>query len=91
MELISRWPLVLYSRARPLGGLGATLISLYTDNWESKLKPLERINWERTNPDWQDKVIANGTVTNNRNSRAFMTAYLKRKIGLPQTPEEERL
>jgi DNA sulfur modification protein DndB len=74
-----------------LGGLGATLISLYPDNWTSKLKPLERINWERTNPDWQDKVISNGTVTNNRNSRAFMTAYLKRKIGLPQTSEEERL
>jgi DNA sulfur modification protein DndB len=74
-----------------LGGLGASLLSMHPDDWTSKLKPIERINWERTNPDWQDKVISNGSVTNNRKSREFMTAYLKRRVGLPQSPEEESL
>lgn len=74
-----------------LGGLGAELLSIYPDDWAAKLKPIERINWERTNPDWQDKVISNGSVTNNRKSRAFMTAYLKRRVGLPQSLEEESL
>jgi DNA sulfur modification protein DndB len=74
-----------------LGGLGASLLSLYPNDWTTKLKPLERINWERTNPDWEDKVISNGHVTNNRNSRAFMTAYLKRQIDLPRSANEEKL
>jgi DNA sulfur modification protein DndB len=72
-----------------LGGLGASLLSLYPNDWGTRLKPLETINWERTNPEWKDKVIANGNVTNNRNSRAFMTAYLRRHVELPQTLTDE--
>lgn len=74
-----------------LGGLGASLIAQYPEDWAQHLKPVSRINWERKNPDWQDKVISNGHVTNNRNSRAFMTAYLKRKVELPLSAEEEKL
>jgi len=72
-----------------LGGLGASLLSFYPDDWATKLKSLEKINWERTNPEWKDRVIANGNVTNNRNSRAFMTAYLKHYVESPQTFVEE--
>ncbi|XGV96541.1 MAG: DNA sulfur modification protein DndB [Leptolyngbya sp. BL-A-14] len=74
-----------------LGGAGASLLSLYPDDWETKLKPLRKINWKRTNPDWQDRVVSNGSVTNNRNSRSFMIAYLKKRIGLPLTSDEESL
>lgn len=74
-----------------LGGLGASLLSIHRSDWEKRLKPLEKVNWERKNPDWEDKVVANGHVTNNRNSRAFMTAYLKRHVDLPLSVEEESL
>lgn len=74
-----------------LGGAGAALLSTYPDDWVKKLKPLAKVDWSRTNPDWRGQVISNGSVTNNRNSRSFMTVYFKRKIGLPLTPEEEKL
>lgn len=76
-----------------LGGLGATLLSQHPDPnvWRKQLVPIRRINWERQNPDWEDKVISSGQVMNNRNSRAFMTAYLKHRVGLPLSAEEEKL
>lgn len=82
----------IHSHAVTLAGLGwagASLLRIHPDNWSSKLKSLRKINWKRTNPEWQDKVIVNGSVTNNRNSRAFMAAYFKTKMNLPLTPEEE--
>lgn len=74
-----------------LGGVGATLISLYPEDWKERLKPLQQINWERSNPDWQGAVISGGSVHNNRTSRSFMVAYLKKVLDLPLMPEEEQL
>lgn len=72
-----------------LGGAGATLLSVHPNQWQDKLQNLRDINWKRTNPEWEDRVIVNGSVTNNRNSRAFMASYFKKKIGLPVPPEDE--
>jgi len=74
-----------------LGGAGSALLALYPDDWTERLKPLRKINWERTNPDWQNSVITGGSVHNNRTSRSFMISYLKKTLGLPLTPEEENL
>jgi len=84
----------IHSHAVTLAGMGwagASLLSIHPNNWSSKLKSLRKINWKRTNPEWQDKVIVNGSVTNNRNSRAFMAAYFKHKMSLPLTSEEETI
>lgn len=74
-----------------LGGAGAALLALYPDEWATHLKLLRKINWERTNPDWQNSVITGGSVHNNRTSRNFMIGYLKKRLALPLMPEEEKL
>jgi DNA sulfur modification protein DndB len=74
-----------------LGGAGAALLSLYPNNWAKRLKPLQSINWERSNPAWEGSVIVGGSVHNNRTSRSFMIGYLKKALGLPLSPEEEKL
>ncbi|MBD2094471.1 DNA sulfur modification protein DndB [Trichocoleus sp. FACHB-591] len=74
-----------------LGGAGAALIALYPDDWADRLKPLREINWERANPAWQNSVISGGSVHNNRTSRGFMIAYLKKALGLPLASEEDKL
>jgi DNA sulfur modification protein DndB len=73
-----------------LGGAGAALLSLYPDNWAKRLKPLQSINWERSNPAWEGSVIVGGSVHNNRTSRSFMIGYLKKALALPLTSEEEK-
>ncbi|HEY9609402.1 DNA sulfur modification protein DndB [Allocoleopsis sp.] len=66
-----------------LGGAGAALLSLYPNDWADRLKPLQSINWERTNPAWEGSVIVGGSVHNNRTSRSFMIGYLKKALALP--------
>lgn len=73
-----------------LGSAGAVLLSLYPDQWKDRLKTLREINWKRTNSDWDGQVIDNGSVTNNRNSRDFMSAYFQKKMGISLTTEEEK-
>ncbi|MEP0885256.1 DNA sulfur modification protein DndB [Trichocoleus sp. ST-U3] len=74
-----------------LGGAGAALLSLYPKDWADRLKPLQSINWERSNPAWEGSVIVGGSVHNNRTSRSFMIGYLKKALALPLTSEEEKL
>jgi DNA sulfur modification protein DndB len=74
-----------------LGGAGAALLSLYPDDWANRLKPLQSINWERSNPAWDGSIIVGGSVHNNRTSRSFMISYLKKALALPLSSEEEKL
>jgi DNA sulfur modification protein DndB len=74
-----------------LGGAGAALLSLYPDDWANQLKPLQTINWERSNPAWDRSIIVGGSVHNNRTSRSFMITYLKKALGLSLSSEEEKL
>lgn len=74
-----------------IGGAGAVLLSIYPDSWEARLKALQKIDWSRSNPDWEGRVMFGGKLSKSRTCVAFMTAYLKQAMRLPLTPEEERL
>jgi len=74
-----------------LGRVGASLISIYPENWEEHLGGLAQIDWSRSNPDWQGRIMSKGGISQARTSVSRMTAYLKKYLSLPLTLEEEGL
>ena len=45
-----------------LGLVGNVLIKKYPEEWKSKLKGLQKIDWARDNEEWQGKVIVDGRM-----------------------------
>ena len=74
-----------------LGRVGASLISIYPDGWDEHLGGLARIDWSRSNPDWQGRIMSKGGISQSQTSVSRMTAYIKKYLGLPLTLEEEGL
>ncbi len=74
-----------------LGRVGASLISIYSEGWDEHLGGLARIDWSRSNPDWQGRIMSKGGISQSQTSVSRMTAYIKRYLSLPLTLEEERL
>lgn len=74
-----------------LGGAGATLLSIYPEDWAEHLGGLQHIDWLRSNPDWEGRIMFGGRISKSRTSVSLMTAYIKKHLNLPLTPEEERL
>jgi DNA sulfur modification protein DndB len=74
-----------------LGKMGASLISIYTDDWASYLQGLQKIDWLKTNPHWEGRIMNGGRIGKSRTNVDSMAAYLKKTLDLPLTGEEERL
>ncbi|MEW5859562.1 MAG: DNA sulfur modification protein DndB [Cyanobacteriota bacterium] len=74
-----------------LGRVGASLISIYPEGWDEHLGGLARIDWSRSNPDWQGRIMSKDGISQSQSSVSRMTAYVKKYLGLPLTLEEERL
>jgi DNA sulfur modification protein DndB len=74
-----------------LGRMGATLISIYSDNWVSYLEGLQKIDWLKTNPDWEGRIMNGGRIGKSRANVDSITAYVKKALDLPLSAEEERL
>jgi DNA sulfur modification protein DndB len=74
-----------------LGRVGASLISIYPEGWDEHLEGLTQVDWSRSNPDWQGRIMSKGGISQSQTSVIRMTAYIKRYLGLPLTLEEERL
>jgi DNA sulfur modification protein DndB len=71
---------------RALGGVGRTLLAKYPEDWPTKLRLLETIDWRKSvdssaNPLWDAVCITAGSVVSNRQARAATLAILLREIG----------
>ena len=70
---------------RALGGVGRTLLAKCPEDWQKKLKLLEKIDWRKSvggsaNPLWDDVCITAGSVVSNRQARAATLAVLLQEI-----------
>jgi DNA sulfur modification protein DndB len=74
-----------------LGRVGASLISIYPEGWDEHLGGLTRIDWSRSNPDWQRRIMSKGGISQSQTSASWMTAYVKNYLDLPLTLKEEEL
>jgi DNA sulfur modification protein DndB len=73
-----------------LGSFGAVLISMYPDNWRKKLDHLLTIDWSRSNPEWEGRIMFGGKISKSRASISSILKYLKVHFDLPLSAEEER-
>ncbi len=73
---------------RALGGLGVELMK--DPEWKTRLAALEKIDWSKKNPDWQDVCIVANSVVSNRQARSATKSYIKGRLGMELTDAELR-
>jgi DNA sulfur modification protein DndB len=74
-----------------LGRLGAILLLTYPNDWNKHLKGLRKVDWARSSPIWQERIIFDGRISKSQASVTRMASYLKLKLDLPLNSEEEEL
>ena len=74
-----------------LGLVGHTLLEEYPDTWKEQLTILHEINWARSNEKvWEGRAMTNGRISKNQMNLALTVNYLKQKMDIPLTTEEEK-
>jgi DNA sulfur modification protein DndB len=75
-----------------LGKVGNTLIKQPKTTWKKAVKRIKDVNWSRSNTRiWEGRAMTGGRVTKSMNNVTLTTNYLKTHLGLPLTPEEQRV
>lgn len=60
-----------------LGYAGNALIQAYPDTWQKHLEKLDKVDWKKSNPQWENLVFVNGRVAANRSTQKAMSTYMK--------------
>ena len=77
-----------------LGRVGSTVISESDDPeiWAKALTGLESIDWSRRNARlWEGRALVGGRVSKSNNNVTLTTNVLRKALGQPLTPEEQRV
>jgi DNA sulfur modification protein DndB len=85
-ESISSHAIVL----RALGAVGADLMAADAQGWKDRLMDLQKVNWKRRNPDWENVCIVANSVVSNRQARLATKAYIKSLLRLDLTDTETK-
>jgi DNA sulfur modification protein DndB len=73
---------------RAIGAAGRGVIQERPDCWASTVTDVfSKVDWSRTNVDWEGVVIVEGDVVNRRQAQRDLTELLRVKLGVA-TPEE---
>ena len=75
-----------------IGIAGASLIGAEPKKWKERLKSLSKIDWLRSNTQvWEGRAMIGGRVSKAHSNVVLTAAFLKRTLGVPLSPEEQRL
>tara|TARA_B100000446_G_C10552524_1_gene341224 strand:- start:13930 stop:15030 length:1101 start_codon:yes stop_codon:yes gene_type:complete len=75
-----------------LGIIGSEIGDLPKTQQKKRIKLLGELNWKRSNSEtWEGRCMLGGRIQKSSSNVALTTNLLKQQIGLPLTPEEERL
>ncbi|MGW1015243.1 DNA sulfur modification protein DndB [Streptomyces niveus] len=76
-----------------LGRIGNSLFreSTAVTKWKKRLGPLEKVDWSRSNADWEGRAIVGGRVSKSHQNVTLTVNYLRHHLGLPLSPEEQRV
>jgi len=73
-----------------LGRLGADLHAAHGSDFPKHLKKLQDIDWRRENSAvWEGRAMHGGKISKSHLSVLLTTNYLKKRFGLPLSPEED--
>ncbi|MEU7222870.1 DNA sulfur modification protein DndB [Streptomyces chrestomyceticus] len=59
--------------------------------WKKRIAPLKGVNWSRANADWEGRAIVGGRVSKSHQNVTLTVNYLRQHLGLPLSPEEQRV
>lgn len=74
-----------------LGRMGNCLVKQHPKRWQKLLNKLSGIDWSRTNGDWEGRAILGGRASKAEQNIILTTNYLKKKLGLKLSTEEEKI
>lgn len=60
-----------------IGAGGNQIIRRYPNAWETHLCHLAHVDWNKTNPVWENLVLVHGKVATNRTSQRAMATYIE--------------
>jgi len=75
-----------------IGLAGADLVAAHPRDWKQQLRRLVGVDWSRSNTQlWEGRAMIGGQMSKARNNIVRTASALKQLLGLPLSPQEERL
>ncbi|MCF3100456.1 DNA sulfur modification protein DndB [Streptomyces roseoverticillatus] len=76
-----------------LGRIGNSLLreSTVPSKWKRKLSPLKKVDWTRSNADWEGRAIVGGRVSKSHQNVTLTVNYLRNHLHLGLSAEEQRV
>ncbi|MET9204043.1 MULTISPECIES: DNA sulfur modification protein DndB [Streptomyces] len=76
-----------------LGRIGNSLLreSTAPSKWKRKLSPLKKVDWTRSNSDWEGRAIVGGRVSKSHQNVTLTVNYLRNHLHLGLSAEEQRV
>lgn len=75
-----------------IGKAGNALLKSYPKDWRKKLTTLEKIDWSRSNAKlWEGRSLIGGKVSKVTTNVILTTNVIKKALGLPLGPEEDKV
>lgn len=71
-----------------IGRIGNDLLISHRSNWKSYIAKLSKVNWNRSNPEWEGRVLIQNKISKSSTSILLASALIKRKIGLEPDSSE---
>jgi len=71
-----------------LGHLGRSLLKDYPSSWRKKLKSLEKIDWKRSNEEWEGRAMIAGRLNKSYANVILTSNLLKQKISIALSEKE---
>jgi DNA sulfur modification protein DndB len=71
---------------------GSSLIATHPRHWQKKLAELRKVDWSRSNAKlWEGRALVGGRLNKSENNVILTANILKRTLGLPLSPGEEKV
>jgi DNA sulfur modification protein DndB len=75
-----------------LGRVGKDLLANHPKDWKRWLRPLRALDWARSNSRlWQGRAMVAGRLSKTSVSAMLTANAIKRHLGIPRSPDEERV
>lgn len=74
-----------------MGNIGAELLAKPESEWRQMLAHLEKIDWSRSNKDWEGRALVHARMSKATSNVILTTSYIKMQLGLPLSTSDVEL